>query len=55
MTFDNYILEQRTSQVAQQLEKELQLTKLLTNRVIDAVFWVKPNAKLLYIVVIGVK
>ena len=49
MASDNYILEQRTSQVAQQLEKELQLTNLLTNRVIDAVFWVKPDAKFLYV------
>lgn len=49
MVFDNYISEQRTSQVAQQLEKELQLTKLLANRVIDAVFWVKPNARFSYV------
>ena len=49
MVFDKSALEQSSSQVAWQLEKELQLTKLLTNRVVDAVFWVKPNARFLYV------
>lgn len=49
MAFDNYILDQLTSQIVQQLEKELQLIKFLTNRLIDAVFWVKSNARFLYV------
>lgn len=49
MVFDKSALEQSTSQVAWQLERELQLTKLLTTRVIDAVFWVKPNARFSYV------
>ena len=49
MVVNNYTLEQHNFQVAQQIEKELQLTKLLTNRLIDAVFWVKPNARFSYV------
>ncbi|MBD2342613.1 helix-turn-helix domain-containing protein [Anabaena subtropica] len=49
MIFDSCILEQHTSQVTQQLEKELQLSKLLMDGVTDAVFWAKPNARILYV------
>lgn len=49
MVFDSCILEQHTSQVTQQLEKELQLSKLLMDGVTDAVFWAKPNTRILYV------
>ncbi|BAY67655.1 helix-turn-helix domain-containing protein [Anabaena sp. FACHB-709] len=49
MVFDSCISEQHTYQVTQQLEKELRLTNLLMDCVTDAVFWVKPNTRILYV------
>ncbi|MCM0592887.1 MAG: helix-turn-helix domain-containing protein [Gloeotrichia echinulata DEX184] len=49
MVVDTCISVQRASQVKQQLEKELLLTNLVIDRVTDAVFWVKPNAKFFYV------
>lgn len=49
MVFSNSILEQRDFQATLQLEKDLQLTKFLTDHVADAVFWVNPDARFLYV------
>lgn len=49
MVFGNRILEQRDFQVTLQLEKDLQLTKFLMDHVTDAVFWVNPDARFLYV------
>ncbi|XZF65301.1 MAG: helix-turn-helix domain-containing protein [Gloeotrichia echinulata DVL01] len=49
MVVDTCIAVQSASQVKQQLEKELLLTNLVIDRVTDAVFWVKPNAKFFYV------
>ncbi len=49
MVFGNRILEQRDFQAELQLEKDLQLTKSPINRVPDAVFWVNPDARFLYV------
>lgn len=49
MVFGNRILEQRDFQVTLQLEQDLQLTKFVTDHVADAVFWVNPDARFLYV------
>ena len=49
MVFRNRILEQSNFQATLELEKDLQLTKFLINRVADAVFWVNADARFLYV------
>lgn len=46
---NNYISEEQNSEIMLLLENELQLTKFLKDRAADAVFWVKPNAKIIYV------
>lgn len=49
MTFNDNILDQRNPQATLQSLEELQLTKVLMECVSDAIFWVAPDARLLYV------
>jgi PAS domain S-box-containing protein len=49
MVLSNYISEQRNPRFMLQPEEELQFTKFLMDRAADAVFWVDPDARFLYV------
>lgn len=49
MTFGNYISDQRNPQITLEIEEELQFTKLLMDRAVDAVFWVSKDARFFYV------
>lgn len=50
MILKNNFYKLQTSQVRTlQLEEELQLTKFLMERLTDAVFWITPDAQVIYV------
>jgi PAS domain S-box-containing protein len=50
MIFKNKFSEQQTSQASTlRLEEELQLNKFLMGRLTDAVFWITPDARVIYV------
>lgn len=49
MAFGNYIPEQRNSKGTLQPEEEVQVTKFVMDHAPDAVFWVNPDAQILYV------
>ncbi|MBV8886050.1 MAG: PAS domain S-box protein [Chroococcidiopsidaceae cyanobacterium CP_BM_RX_35] len=49
MSFGNDVQNQSTPPFTVHLEEELQFAKFLVNHVVDAVFWLDPDAKFLYV------